>query len=166
MGVDGTDFNNKNPQQKAADLATLANSNPLDMMVKDQGKTKRYKVVKKDQSKKEVENELAKAEAIIQKEGGHKLPSEKEILEKAQQMYMADNFQPKYNDSAPETLPTKGELSEEGYLQKAKLALMTSQDTQASRSVMDYVEGLRAELNKIGFEVIPMEGFSVEDIKY
>jgi hypothetical protein len=51
-------------------------------------------------------------------------------------------------------------------LQKAKLDLMTKSDTKASRQVGDYVENLRAELNKIGFEVIPMEGFSVEDLKY
>ena len=37
-------------------------------------------------------------------------------------MYQAENFKPKYDDSAPEVNPTKGELSEEGYLQKAKLA--------------------------------------------
>jgi hypothetical protein len=104
-----------------------------------------FKVVKKTEAKKEPEKQELKAESNnpIKEESNHKLPSAKEILEKAQQMYMADNFQPRHNDSAPETLPTKGELAEEGYLQKAKLDLMTSEDTQASRATFDYIDNLR-----------------------
>ena len=113
------------------------------------------------------EKELAKAEVndpII--ESSHKLPSAKEILERAQELYQKENFKAAYGESMPEILPTKLELAEEGYLQKAKLSLMTSEDTVASRKVFDYVEGLKAELQKIGFDVVPLEGFDVSDLKY
>lgn len=142
-----------------------------DGSAKDKPKTHRYKVVKKTEAKKEdaeKPKELAKSEdnnTILEKPT-HKLPSQKEILEKAQAMYMAENFKPKYNDSAPEVLPTKGELSEEGYLQKAKLDLMTSEDTQASRQTLDYVDNLRGQLEKIGFTIEPIAGFDVSDLQY
>jgi hypothetical protein len=96
----------------------------------------------------------------------HKLPTQKEIYDKAAEMYMAENFKPKHGESMPETLPTKGELSEEGYLQAAKLDLMTSEDTQASRKVLDYVDGLRQELEKIGFTVEPISGFDSSNLQY
>jgi hypothetical protein len=68
---------------------------------------------------------------------------QKKFWKKPNRCILADNFQPRHNDSAPETLPTKGELAEEGYLQKAKLDLMTSEDTQASRATFDYIDNLR-----------------------
>jgi hypothetical protein len=156
-------------------LAELTKKGNVEMVVKDASKkdkpkTHRYKIKPKNDSKKEPEKpkELAAKEEANNpiKESSHKLPSVKEILERAQEMYMAENFKPIHDDSAPETLPTKGELSEEGYLQKAKLALMTSQDTRASRKVMDYVEGLRNELSKIGFDVVPIAGFDSSDLKF
>ena len=131
-------------------------------------KTHRFKIVKKAEAKKEPEKQELKAEANnpIKEESSHKLPSAKEILEKAQQLYMKDNGRMDFQEGVGTNLPERNELAEEGYLQKAKLALMTSEDTVASRQVGDYVENLRTELNKLGFEVIPMEGFSVEDLKY
>lgn len=95
-----------------------------------------------------------------------RMPSHEEILAKAQQLYMKDNGKQGYQDLVGTNLPEFSELQEEGYVRRAQLALMTSEDTVASRKTMDYVGGLRTELEKIGFMVIPMEGFSVEDLKY
>lgn len=150
-------------------LAGLAKKGSVRIVVKDGNtkKTHHFKIAEKTE-KKESEKELAKSEdnnPILEKPT-HKLPSQKEILEKAQAMYMAENFKPKYNDSAPEVLPTKGELAEEGYLQKAKLDLMTSEDTQASRQTLDYVDNLRGQLEKIGFTIEPIAGFDVSDLQY
>jgi hypothetical protein len=115
-----------------ASLAKFAEKNgSAHIVVKDEkaNKTHHFKVKKKTDDKKETEKpkELAKSEdsnPILEKPT-HKMPSQDEIFRKAQALYMAENFKPKYNDSEPEVLPTKGELSEEGYLQKAKLDLMT-----------------------------------------
>jgi hypothetical protein len=155
-------------------VTNLAKKTPVHMIVKD-GKAKKthhFKIVKKSEAPKEVAKELAKIEELTKNElhnpiiDSHKLPSEAEILSKAQSLYMAENFKGKYEDSAPEVLPTKSELREEGFLQKAKLDLMTSQDGKASREVFDYVDHLRGELEKIGFTVTPLSGFDVSDLQY
>ncbi len=146
---------------------------------KTKPKTHRFKVTKKSEAEKtrketkakEIKEvrELVKSEPNVVnmiEPTSRKLPSEQEILDRAQQLYMAENFKAVHNESMPETLPTKNELAEEGYLQTAKLDLMTSENTKASRQVFDYVDSLRGELEKIGYTVIPLEGFNVEDLKY
>jgi hypothetical protein len=146
------------------------------MVVKD-GKAKKmhhFKVVKKTKATKEPEKpkETEKPKELINEtnnpiiESSHKLPTEKEILEKAQSLYMAENFKGKYEDSAPEVLPTKSELAEEGFLQRAKLDLMTKSDTKASREVFGYIDNLRGQLEKIGFTIEPISGFDVSDLQY
>ena len=132
-----------------------------DTSVKDKPTTHRYKIKAKAKVK-----ELAKAEVNPLLSNKHKMPSEKEIYDKAVELYQKESFKGVHGDSGLETAPTKGELSEEGYLQKAKLALMTSEDTQASRQTMDYVDNLRQELEKIGFTVEPIAGFDVSDLQY
>ena len=146
--------------------------------------THKFKIATKEKAKKEIAEQQEKVKAkeaeklkelatadvininIPLAESGRKLPTEAEILKEAQRLYQKENFKAIHEESMPEQMPTKGELKEEGLLQAAKLNLMTSTDTKASRQTMDYIENMRAELNKIGFEVIPMEGFSVEDLKY
>ena len=79
---------------------------------------------------------------------------------------MKDNGRMDFQEGVGTNLPERTELAEEGYLQRAKLSLMTSQDTQASRQVMDYVENMRAELSKLGFDVVPVNGFDVGDLQF
>jgi hypothetical protein len=129
-------------------------------------KKHRFKVVKKTEKKPEKQELKSEANNPTKEESSHKLPTEKEIYDRAVRMYQEENFSPRHGDSAPEVNPTKGELSEEGWLQKAKLDLMTKTDTKASRDVMDYVDNIRQELEKIGFTVEPMQGFDVSDLKY
>jgi len=144
-------------------------------------KTRKFKVVKKEQKKAEVEKELKKAEEKTKAEvkelakaeannpiieSNHKLPSEAEILAEAQRLYQQENFKPIHEETMPETMPTKGELSEEGYLQTAKLNLMTKGDTKNERQVFDYVENIRNELQKIGFDVVPISGFDSVDLQF
>jgi hypothetical protein len=157
-------------------LAELTRKGNVELVVKDSSKkdklkTHRYKIKKKDANKElKKKQELAKADVVMFNvplaEKGHKLPTEKEILAEAQRLYQKENFKAIHNESMPEQMPTKGELQEEGLLNAAKLNLMTSQDTQASRSVLDYVDGLRQQLEKIGFTVEPIAGFDVSDIQY
>lgn len=140
-----------------------------DASAKDKPKTHRYKIKPKTEAKKEEAEKPKELKAESNNPiigSSHKLPTEKEILAKAQELYQKENFKSINEESMPETLPTKGELSEEGYLQKAKLALMTSQDTVASRKTMDYIDNLRGELEKIGFTIEPIAGFDVSDLQY
>ncbi len=150
-------------------LAKIAEKGSVHMVIKD-GKAKKthnFKVVKKTEATKEPEKiELKTKDNPIKEESSRKLPSEKEIYDRAVEMYQEENFKPKYGDSAPEVNPTKGELAEEGFLQRAKLDLMTKTDTKASRDVMDYVDNVRQELEKIGFTVEPIAGFDVSDLQY
>jgi hypothetical protein len=187
-------FSHKSKMSQAVDLAKAAKKKPVEIWIKDtsqsdikgvdspgskgskhekaEPKTHRFRILKKSTAEKELkkkQKELAEADVVNFNiplvEKGH-MPTEKEILEKAQEMYQKENFKAIHEESMPEQMPTKSELSEEGYLQSAKLDLMTKSDTKNERQIFDYVEGLRSELNKIGFEVIPMEGFSVEDLKF
>jgi hypothetical protein len=141
------------------------------IVVKDSkaNKTHHFKVKKNTNDKKESEKVgLAKSEdnnPILEKPT-HKLPSEKEILEHAQQLYMKDNGRQDFQEGLGTNLPERTELKEEGYLQKAKLDLMTSEDTQASRATFDYIDNLRGQLEKIGFTIEPIAGFDVSDIQY
>lgn len=49
---------------------------------------------------------------------------------------------------------------------KEEVDLMTSADTSASRDVMAWVEDMKQQLERVGFTVEPIGGFSVEDLKY
>jgi hypothetical protein len=162
----------KGDKEKAENLAAIANQKgSATMLIQDNSKKglvsrHHFKVIKKSEAKKEPEKQELKAEANNPiKEESH-LPSEKEIYDKAVEMYQKENFKPVHGDSGLETAPIKSELAEEGYLQKAKLALMTSEDTQASRQVFDYVGKMREELSKLGFDVVPISGFDVSDLQY
>jgi hypothetical protein len=62
----------------------------IEILDSETKKKHRFKVVKKTEAKKEPEKQELKAESYnpIKEESNHKLPSAKEILEKAQQMYI------------------------------------------------------------------------------
>jgi hypothetical protein len=165
----------KDDKEKAANLAGLAaQKGSAHLLVKDDlaKKTNRFKVLKKSEAKKEVQKELKAIEELSKNEetnpilDARKLPTQKEILERAQQMYMHDNGRQDFQEGVGTNLPERNELQEEGYLQRAKLDLMTSEDGRASRSVMDYVDNLRQELEKIGFTVEPVAGFDVTNLQY
>lgn len=181
----GVDMPKLSKAQQAIQMAKISLKEPSEIIVEDKSladvsKQKRsFKVVKKDKVKEETEQQLSKAEEALLAEltsgpnsplleqPKHRMPSQQEILETAQQMWMADNNQPKFggfleNVSAPERI----ELAEEGYLQRAKLALMTKSDTKNERAVLDYVQNIRVELQKIGFDVVPISGFNVSDVSF
>lgn len=143
-------------------------------------KTKRFRVIKKTERKAEVEKELKKQlekpkepekqelkaeNNPIKEESEHKLPSEEEIYNEAVRMWQKENASARHEDFMPSTAPTRGELQEEGLLRAAQLSLMTNESTVANRQTMDYIESVRSELNRIGFDVIPISGFSVEDLQ-
>ena len=71
-----------------------------------------------------------------------------------------------YQDFLGTNLPEETELREEGYLKRSQIDLMTKEDGKAATAVMDYVGNIRNELQKIGFDVVPIEGFDVSDLKY
>jgi hypothetical protein len=189
-------FEHKSNRAKAQDLAMLATrTKDVEVWFKHTGefdlrgidtpvkgkkavkvsvKTKRFKVVKKSEAAKETEKEIEKVESKVAElkktepsdsplVGGQRLPSHAEIVAKAQELYMKENAR-----FGEETLPTEADLrsEESDYLRRAQLLLMTSEDTLAERKVMDYVEGLRAELQKIGFDVVPLAGFDASDLSF
>ncbi len=140
-------------------------------------KIKQFKIVKKDEKKVEVEKALAKVEEKVKvelakaetapepTENKRQLPSVDEIYAEAVKMWQLENNKP--GDLMEGVAnPTRGELREEGLLNAAKLRLMTSQDGVAERKTFDYVENLRQELNKIGFDVIPISGFDSSDLHF
>ena len=89
---------------------------------------------------------------------GSKMPSHKEIVELAQQLYMKDHA--RFGET---TLPTEADLKSEeaDYLRKAQVALMTSESGKAEKKVMAYVDDLRNQLNALGFDVVPIAGFEL-----
>jgi hypothetical protein len=129
---------------------------------------RKFKVEKKDKAVKEAKDAKKEPEKVelTAKEGvnsplveGHKMPTEKEILERAQQLYMKANG--KFQDLLGTNLPEKSELKEEGFLKAAQLELMTKGDIKNERAILDYVGGLKNELEQIGFTVVPIEGFTL-----
>ena len=161
-------------KRQVNNLAQIATRRKLEIEVRDPKSKKalrKFRVLKKDEAKKELEKkqetktpekmELKPKENDVNSPlvEGHKMPSKAEILQKAQQLYMVDNG--RFQDLVGTNLPEESELREEGYLKRAQLELLTSTDTQASRQVMDYVGGLKNDLEQIGFTIIPIEGFSL-----
>jgi hypothetical protein len=175
-------FSRKSVREKAADLSKMASRVPLEVWVRDtsqhdlqnidtpNAKTKgiqtkilrKFRIVKKDKKtekpKDEVTTKPKEEEHSPLVEGQH-MPSEAEILAKAKELWLHDNA--RFEDLGGTQIPERNELREEGYLKKAQLALMTSEDTQNERKVLDYVGGLKDELEKIGFTVIPIAGFEI-----
>ena len=168
----------RNQNETIRVLCRLASKEPCEIHVKDTDakRTKKVKVVKKQDVKAEVEKEVQKLEAKVQLAKSENpmavgpesyLPSEAEILAEAQRLWLKENAKPKYEGFMENVAaPTKGELSEEGYLRKAQLNLMTKDTTQASRQVEDYLQNIRNEVQKLGFDIVPISGFSSEDLSF
>jgi hypothetical protein len=57
---------------------------------------------------------------------GRNLPSHKQIIEHAKQLWMKNNA--RSQDLVGTNLPEECELKEEGFLQRAKLSLMTTKN--------------------------------------
>ncbi|MCW4019172.1 MAG: hypothetical protein NWF00_10940 [Candidatus Bathyarchaeota archaeon] len=108
---------------------------------------KKYKVVSTD-------SEEAKATRNSPLLGNKHLPTHAEIVERAIELWREDNPQFQFNAD-----PTEAELREEGqnYLRTAQIELMTIEGGAAERSVMAYVGSLKAELENIGFTVVPLD---------
>lgn len=129
--------------------------------------TKKFKVVEKDKAKEETIKELKRIDEQADKTVKTNLPSSEEIYQEAVRLWHKENTKPVHEGFLENVAsPTRQELKEEGYLNQAKLNLMTSDDTVASRQTLDYVDNIRVELEKIGFTVIPIEGFSSEDLTF
>ena len=185
-GIDSPlSMNPKERQQQVKAIAETASKRVVEIQVKSstkQGqKIKRFRVVPKAKAKAETEKalkeiekkteteikELAKVDAPKAKEIASHLPSQEEIYAEAVKMWQLENNKGVHEGFMENVAnPTRGELQEEGLLNQAKLRLMTSQDTVASRQTMDYVENIRNELQKIGFDVVPISGFDVSDLKF
>ena len=177
-------FSHKTVREKAADLAKLASKTPLEVWIKDtsqhdiegvdtpQSKNKepiqtkilrKFRIVKKTpekpkESEKPKETSLKPKELDVNNPLSDKthMPSHAEIVNKAQELYMKD-----HRDET--TLPNEADLKSEeaDYLRNAQIELMTSESGHAEKVVMGYVENLRNELNKIGFDVVPLSGFEI-----
>lgn len=168
-GVDG--LADSFPKQ-AEGIAKLSKEQPdVELIVNSQGEgpaqTKKFKVIEKDKAKEETEKELKRVEEQADKTTKTNLPSAEEIYNEAIRLWRKENTKPIHEGFLEDVAdPTRQELQEEGYLNQAKLKLMTSEDTEAARQTFDYVDNIRTELEKIGFTVIPIEGFSVEDLSF
>ncbi|MCL5949756.1 MAG: hypothetical protein M1490_04695 [Candidatus Bathyarchaeota archaeon] len=172
----------KSQQETIEQLCRLASKEPCDVTIKDKEakKSKRVRIVKKETVKSEIEKAVKEAEdkmiaelmtsensPILEDKPKRRLPTQEEILAEAQQIWLKDNNAAVHEGffegvSAPE----KGELAEEGYLQKAKLKLMTTQDTFAERQTSDYLDSMRQQLNKLGFDIVPISGFESIDLRF
>lgn len=156
--------------EQAQEITKLANGKEaVELVVKnrDSPRAKQFKVVKKERAKEETEKQLKQVEEQADKTTKSNLPSSEEIYTEAVRLWRKENTKPVHEGFLENVAdPTRQELKEEGYLNQAKLNLMTSDDTVAARQTLDYVDNIRVELEKIGFTVIPIEGFSVEDISF
>ncbi|MDT8781950.1 MAG: hypothetical protein IAX22_04810 [Candidatus Bathyarchaeota archaeon] len=157
--------------EQAQEISKLSkNQQDVKIVVKnkadDTAKPKQFKVVEKDKVQKETEKELKiiETEAKVSK---RRLPTTEEIYQEAVRLWRKENTKPIHEGFLENVAdPTRQELQEEGFLNQAKLNLMTSDDTEATRQTLDYVDNIRVELEKIGFTVIPIEGFSSEDLVF
>lgn len=80
------------------------------------------------------------------------MPSKEAILEKAQQLYMEENW--RFQDLLGDNLPERSELAQEGYLRRAQNLLMAKQDPDAEKKNLDYANNLKKELEQIGFSIV------------
>lgn len=158
----------KNLTEQAKEISDIkATNGDVSLVVKNPEATKQFKVVEKDKAKDETEKELKRAEEQADKTTKNNLPTTEEIYAEAVRLWRKENTKPVHEGFLENVAdPTREELKEEGYLNQAKLNLMTSDDTVASRQTLDYVDNVRVELEKIGFTVIPIEGFSSEDLSF
>lgn len=158
----------KNLTEQAKEISDIkATTDDVSLVVKNPETTKQFKVIEKDKAKDETEKELKRAEEQADKTTKNNLPTTEEIYAEAVRLWRKENTKPVHEGFLENVAdPTRQELKEEGYLNQAKLNLMTSDDTVAARQTLDYVDNIRVELEKIGFTVIPIEGFSVEDISF
>ena len=169
LGVDG--IAGSFPEQ-AKGIASLSKEQPdVELIVNSkcegQAQTKKFKVIEKDEAKEETARELERVEEQTDKTTKNNLPTTEEIYAEAVRLWRKENTKPVHEGFLEDVAdPTRQELKEEGYLNQAKLNLMTSDDTVTSRQTLDYVDNIRVELEKIGFTVIPLEGFSVEDLSF
>ncbi len=147
--------------KEQSDVELIVNSK-----VEDATQTKKFKVIEKAKVKDETEKELEIVETEA-KASKRRLPTSEEIYKEAVRLWHKENTKPIHEGFLDDVAdPTREELKEEGYLNQAKLNLMTSDDTEASRQTFDYVDNIRAELEKIGFTVIPIDGFSVDQLSF
>lgn len=148
--------------KEQTDVELIVNS-----QCEDTTQTKKFRVVEKDKAQEETEKELKRVEEQTDKTTKSNLPSSEEIYKEAIRLWHKENTKPIHEGFLENVAdPTRQELQEEGYLNQAKLNLMTSDDTVASRQTFDYVDKIRGELEKIGFTVIPIEGFSVDQLSF
>ncbi len=76
-----------------------------------------------------------------------KMPTREEIQERATKRFFGDSL-----GSLPFITPTRGELSEGGHLQRARIELMTSEETEAKLQQRKYLDTMAQELK---LRVIP-----------
>jgi len=158
--------------EQAKGIASLSKEQPdVELIVNSkcegQAQTKKFKVIEKDEAKEETARELERVEEQTDKTTKNNLQTTEEIYAEAVRLWRKENTKPVHEGFLEDVAdPTRQELKEEGYLNQAKLNLMTSDDTVASRQTLDYVDNIRVELEKIGFTVIPIEGFSSEDLTF
>ena len=158
QGVD-TPIKGKKKQELTPKKFKVVKKEDADKRKKDEAKVHEEleKVAKTEKVKKELELQAEK----IKKEDddadspiiGHKLPSHEEILAKATELFM--KAQSKV-EGLGETLPELSELQEAGYLRDAQLELMRDPGTGASEQVLQYIDSLKAELEPMGFSIVPL----------
>lgn len=157
-----------NDQQNVIDSLCQATckSGTCDVQVKDKATktSKRVRIVKAENNAFELKKAVDEAEAETKK-AGRRLPSKEEIYQKAVELWRQQN---NYLDNVAN--PSPEELKEEELLNRAKIALMTSADTDASREVDDFLLNTRQQLNAIGFDIVPLANSpfdsAVDDSKY
>jgi hypothetical protein len=164
-------FSHKTHRQQAADLAKLASKAPVEVWVRNTAehdienvdtpmhrkkqavlpaKTHKFRVKRKEAEKEELEKaEKPKKE---KKPVGRKLPTKEEIFEKAKEIAMIDQVKQGIEPITPE----ESELKESGLFEEARAALMRGEDTIVDAQVLQYVDQLKAELEPMGFSIVPL----------
>lgn len=168
-GVDTPDpklvFSHKTKREQAADLSKAAKKAPIEVWVQDTNRhdlpgvdtpkdkpTRKFRVLKKDEAQEESKKESEKEQKADKTEKTHKLPSKKEILQLAKEMF----HETQQRMGLEPTTPEEGELKETGFFERARVELMRGIDTVANVQVLQYVDELKAELEPMGFTITPI----------
>lgn len=183
-GVDYPDpkliSSHKTKREQAADIADIAGKAPVEVWIKEKlkqdisnveipgdtqqpmvsTKTRKFKVIKKEEVEAEKERKEVKTEEPLKPEQQPKpkerkkrtLPTKAEILARATEKYLEEQAR----QGLPTITPEENELKEAGLFEEARAELMRSESIEVDAMVLQYIDSLRSELEPMGFGILPL----------
>lgn len=157
-------------RKQAEDLVQVAAGKKLEVEVREPKRKKpikRFRILKKEDAEKlkkepeqsktetpEVKESTSKTEENREETPKRRMPSKAEILQRAKEMFMEQQAR----TGLPAIAPEESELKETGLFDLARADLMRGEDTKADPQILQYISNLAAELEGMGFSIVPIGG--------